>query len=225
MTSDVQQHPPTPDDLTLPSAARLPVVQRSDSQPLAPQPPTPEVPWLIGQALNNQVNLAAELAGRFPNIPLLTIIKLRELDTKTGRALAVLTTADGFAMLRIEIDAASRLLEFTFSYGSMLGMRFQIDGLSNKDRTHFLDRMRIEGDHTAFLWGETRWARDYLFGVSRWQGKHHFINLYAFSRQNTEAAVRLKPDVTEQLMDWLQIHWKEDEQPTEEQTPIPPGGW
>lgn len=215
MTSDVHQQPLTPNDATIASASR----PRSADVPEV-SVPREDAPWLVRQALDHPETLSIELAARFPGLPLMTVIRLREIDAKTGRALAVLTSSDGVAAMRIELDATSHLLEFTFGYGGMLALRFQINGLSVKDRANFLERMQLEGDHSAYLWGEARWTHDYLIGVSRRQGKNQFINLYAFSRHNTEAAVRLKPDVCTQLLDWLADHWKEEEV-TKEQPSIP----
>ncbi len=217
MTSDVHEQPLTPDDVTIASASRL----RPADVPEAVAS-RDSAPWLVRQALDHPETLSVELAARFPGLPLMTVIRLREVDAKTGRGLAVLTSSDGVAAMRIELDSASQLLEFTFSYGGMLALRFQIDGLSIKDRANFLERMQLEGDHSAYLWGEVRWMHDYLIGVSRRQGANQFINLYAFSRHNTEAAVRLKPDICSQLLNWLADHWKEEET-TKEQPSIT--GW
>lgn len=213
MTSDVHEQPLTPDDVTLASASHNP-------RPVEAPTSRDDAPWLVRQALDHPATLSAELTSRFPGLPLMTVIRLREVDPKTGRALAILTSADGVAAMRVELDATSHLLEFTFSYGGMLALRFQINGLGAKDRANFLERMRLEGDHSAYLWGEARWTHDYLIGVSRRQGKNQFINLYAFSRHNTESGVRLKPDVCIQLLDWLADHWKEEEV-TKEQPSLP----
>jgi hypothetical protein len=89
----------------------------------------------------------------------------------------------------------------------MLTLRFRLDSLSDVDRSRWLELMRREQGGLAFLWGQSRWEHDYVICVVH----KHFTNLYAFSNREFEAAIRLTPDVTKQMLDWLDANWKPGE--------------
>jgi hypothetical protein len=74
------------------------------------------------------------------------------------------------------------------------------------DRARWLELMRREAGGVAFLWGQARWEQDYVICVTR----RKFASLYAFSHHGFEAAVRLTPDVSQQLLDWLERFWKSE---------------
>jgi hypothetical protein len=85
----------------------------------------------------------------------------------------------------------------------MLTLRFRQDDVSDVDRTRWLELMRREQGGLAFLWGPVRWEKDYIICVVR----RYFTNLYAFSPHGFEAGVRMTPDVTRQLLNWLEKLW------------------
>ncbi|NWG17076.1 MAG: hypothetical protein HXY41_10610 [Chloroflexi bacterium] len=213
-----QTHDPSfDDDLTIP-ARQFPAISEGLSDEPLPRPPdssaqrqpSSSAPWLLKQFFANQINLAEELSRRYPSLPLLSVLRLRSLDTRHG--LASLTTQDGVATLLLDADATGRLT-FAFSYASALTLSFKLDSLSSKDRQNWLERMRREKDDVAFLWGESRWEKDYVICILH----KRFINLYAFSQHNFEAAVRLTPEAANRLFDWLETLWQ-----TEPADPEPP---
>ncbi len=178
----------------------------SDSQQMQVSRLPASAPWLLRRFYEEQIDLAAELASRFSILPLMTVIRFRTLDAATGRGMVTMSTADGIASVIIESDPASRFAHMAFSYGSMLTLRFYLDNLSKMDRAHWLEQMRRQQDSVSFLWGQARWEHDYIICSTR----QKFVNLYAFSHNGFEAAVRLTPDIKTQLLDWLDTTWKSD---------------
>lgn len=175
---------------------------------------TPEnPPWTLQQFFNGEIDLDVELAKRFPNMPVMAAIYFRSLGTRTGRGVATLSTADSASSVIIDADAATREVQISFTYGSMLTLRFTLDDLSEMDRSRWLELMRREQGGLAFLWGPTRWESDYMICVAR----KYFTNFYAFSPRSFEAAVRMTPDVTRKLLDWLEQFWKTP--PPSDETP------
>jgi hypothetical protein len=164
-------------------------------------------PWTLQQFFNGEIDLERELVARFPNVPLMSTIRFRSLGAKSRRGIATLATQDGTASTLVEADAATRVVQFSFSFGSMLTLRFRLSSLSDADRSRWLELMRREQGGLAFLWGQSRWESDYVICIVR----KHFTNLYAFSNREFDAAVRLTPDVTRQMLDWLESMWKADE--------------
>ena len=160
-------------------------------------------PVLLQQFFNDQIDLSAELATRFPSLPLMSVIRFRKLEGKSQRGVATLSTPDGVAAAVIDADATSGSIQLSFSYGSMMSLRFRMDELSSMDRSRWLELMRRDQGGVAFLWGQARWEQDYVICVTR----RHFASIYAFSHHGFEAAVRLTPDVTKQLLDWLEKFW------------------
>lgn len=201
------------DDRTIPSR-QFPALSenRSDepaTDPADHQPPS-GAPWLLRQFFSNQINLGEELSRRYPNLPLLSVLRLRSLDTQHG--VASLTTQDGVASLLLDADARGELT-FAFSFASALTLSFKLDGLSSKDRLNWLERIRREKDDAAFLWGESRWEKDYVICTLH----KRFVSLYAFSQHNFEAAARLTPEVANRLFDWLKTLWQAE--PTDPEPP------
>lgn len=160
-------------------------------------------PVLLQQFFNDQIDLSAELATRFPSLPLMSVIRFRKLEGKLQRGVATLSTPDGVASAVIDADATTGSIQMSFSYGSMMSLRFRMDELSSMDRSRWLELMRRDAGGVAFLWGQARWEQDYVICVTR----RHFASIYAFSHHGFEAAVRLTPDVTKQLLDWLEKFW------------------
>jgi hypothetical protein len=209
-------------DVTAPSPSPLTIVPdetplEGDTLPLEQLQPagSPAIaitqsgsaPWALQQFFNGEIDLERELSTRFPNVPLMSTIRFRSLGAKSRRAAATLATQDGSASLMVEADGTTRVVQFSFSFGSMLTLRFRLDNLSDIDRSRWLELMRREKGGLAFLWGQARWESDYVICIVR----KHFTNLYAFSNRDFESAVRLTPDITRQLLDWLEAMWKPDE--------------
>lgn len=172
---------------------------------------TSSPPWTLQQFFNGEIDLDVELSRRFPSMPMMSIIKTRSLGTNTGRKVAELSSQDGAATMVIDADTVSKVIQLSFTVGSMLTLKFAMNELSNMDRDRWLELMRRDAGGLAFLWGTKRWASDYLICISR----KHFTNLYAFSPNNFEAGVRLTPTVTKDILDWLEKIWDEPEEDDE----------
>ncbi|MCB9455563.1 MAG: hypothetical protein H6671_06220 [Anaerolineaceae bacterium] len=195
--------PETPeDDLAL--IAQIKAARRAEPE-LAVTESTPlPPPWLLQQFYQNEIDLGAELATRFPDSLLLSVGRFRSVGAKTQIGVAKLATPDNMATLLIETDATTHAVQFTFAYSSVYALRFRMDTLSDLDRARWLDLMRRPQGGLAFLWSQSRWADDYIICAVR----NGFAHLYAFSRFGYEAAIRLAPDVTKNLLDWLEAYWK-----------------
>lgn len=186
------------DDITLPS-------RRTEAMPAL------SAPILLQQHYQGNVDLAAELAARYPATPLLTTCKTRAYIGRAAGGIATLQAADGMAAILVEQDIESRLLQFSYTFGAMQTLHFRMDGLSALDRAHWLEHLRREKDGVVFLWGEHRWSRDYLICAFRRQ----FATFYAFSVHGFEAAARLTPEVKNHLVEWLASGWQADLQTIE----------
>lgn len=174
-----------------------------------------EAPWTLQQFFNGEIDLDIELTRRFPNMPLLSLIKFRNLGSKSGRRVAAITAQDGSSALTLEADVATKEVQLSFTWGSMLTFRFALRDLSAMDRNDWLEKMqRQEG--LAFLWGQSRWSQDYLICVTR----KYYTNIYAFSPNRFEAAVRWTPLVTQHTLKWLEELWTEEPQADDEPPPI-----
>lgn len=208
------------DDRTLPTR-KFPVIPEpadtpTDSAPTAPRPnevPTrplpPSAPWLLQQHFTHQIDLGAELAFRYPTLPIMSVSRFRNTDDRRG--IAYLSTADGMAALTLEADGRSGTVDVGFSFAATLTLHFRLDHLSGMDRANWLERMRRDKDGAAFLWGESRWEKDYAIAILH----KRFVNLYAFSQHNFDAAARLTPDIAAKLIDWLGGLWLPDEGDTQ----------
>ena len=181
------------------------IVEIEDEKALAKTPTKP--PWTLQQFFNGEVDLDVELARRFPNMPMMSILKTRELGSNTGRKVAELTTQDGAASLIIDADTKTKVIQMSFTFGSMITLKFVMDKLSDMDRDRWVNLMRREAGGLSFLWGTERWSSDYMICISR----KHFTNMYAFSPSNFEAGVRLTPKLTKDILDWLEKIWDEPE--------------
>lgn len=164
-------------------------------------------PWSLQQFFNGEIDLDVELARRFPTMPMMSIIKTRSLGTNTGRKVAELSSQDGASTMLVDADTVSKVIQLSFTYGSMLTLKFAMADLNNMDRERWVELMRRDAGGLAFLWGTKRWSSDYMICITR----KHFTNMYAFSPNNFEAGVRLTPKVTVELLDWLEKIWDEPE--------------
>ncbi len=189
-------------DETIPARRSVTERERSAAARAAgPDLPGTRPPLLLELFLEGEADLDAELARRFPSPPLLSAARFQALTGRAGTAL--LTTQDGAFGLLVEADRATRAVNLLFSAGSMLGLRFTFDALSETDRARWLDQMRRADSGIAFLWGQARWDSDYAITSTH----RYFVTLYTFSPRGIEAAARLTPDVMRQLVSWLAGYW------------------
>jgi len=137
----------------------------------------------------------------------MSLLKTRTLGTNSGRKVAELSSQDGAAGMIIDADTVSKVIQLSFTFGSMLTLKFVMSDLNNMDRERWVELMRRDAGGLAFLWGTKRWTSDYMICISR----KHFTNMYAFSPNNFEAGVRLTPTVINDLLDWLEKIWDEPE--------------
>lgn len=168
-----------------------------------------EPPWLLQQFFQGDIKLDEELNGRFPSLPVMSTIKTRVAGTKMPRAVAMLSTQDNSAGVIFDADKISRMVQISFITNSMLSLRFSLRSLNNVDRARWVTLMKREKGGVAFLWGPKRWEEDYIISVS----KRYYTSLFAFSTRHYEAAVRLIPEVTISLMEWLEEFWNEEPMP------------
>lgn len=175
-----------------------------------------QTPWTLQQFFDGEIDLDVELSRRFPNMPLLSTIKFRTLGSQSGRKVAMLETQDGGASLTLDADMTTRAVQLSFSFGSMLTLRFQLDELSDMDRERWLELMHREQGGLAFLWGAARWEADYVICISR----RYYTNLYAFSPNQFEAGVRLTPNVMKQVLAWLGDIWLSEPPDDEDDAPL-----
>lgn len=202
------------DDQKNPDHSALTIPNKSDMMASEMKAPLGNVPWTLEQFFKGKIDLDKELVMRFPNMPLMSIINFRSLGSNTHRGVATLSTADGGATLVVDATATGdRTVQFSFTYGSMLTLRFKLDTLSELDRSRWLDLMRRKQSGLTFLWGQARWENDYVICVSR----KHYTSLLAFSKNQFESAVRLTPAATKKLVDWIEGYWKA--LPPEEEPP------
>ena len=201
----VEPLPKKPEIPTVSASAKPTNIVKANDAPLAQATNNP--PWSLQQFFNGEIDLDVELSRRFPSMPMMSIIKTRSLGTNTGRKVAELSSQDGAATMIIDADTVSKVIQLSFTVGSMLTLKFVMNELSNMDRDRWIELMRRDSGGLAFLWGTKRWASDYLICITR----KHFTNLYAFSPSNFEAGVRLTPTVTKEILDWLEKIWDEPE--------------
>ena len=170
-------------------------------------------PWILQQFFKGEIDLEAELAKRFPAVPMMATVKFRTLGTRSGRRVATLAAQDGSTSVMLEADTQSKVVQMSFTVASMLTLRFSLADLSDMDRKHWLELMRRDEGGLAFLWGSQRWARDYLICISR----KYYTNVYAFSPHSFEAAIRITPPVMKELLDWLDDVWRADTLPPDDE--------
>jgi hypothetical protein len=175
--------------------------------------PASRPPWPLQQYFDGEVVLDVELGARFPNMPLMSNIHFRELGSRKSRGVATLSTSDGGAQIVIDADSDTHAIQLSFTYGSMLTLRFDLSHLSDADRDGWMSKMRRADSGVAFLWGAARWDRDYVLCLSH----KYFTNIYAFSPSQFDSAARVTSEVTRRLLDWLEGYWKPkkaDDQPS-----------
>lgn len=216
-TKPAPPKPTTPKPVTL-SAKPSKEPTSSKTQP-TPALDIPPAPWTLEQFLNGEIDLDFELNRRFPNMPMMATVQFRALGTKAERRVATLTTQDNSASLLVDVDIASKNTQFSFILGNMLSLRFILDeasGVSDADRQRWLELMKRDGGGLGFLWGASRWGKDYVVCVNR----RTYANFFAFSPQRFEAAARLTPPVMKQFLAWLEEAWKPVAPPADLEAPI-----
>lgn len=169
-----------------------------------------QVPLTLQPFFKENANLNRELVQRFPNMPLMSTIRIRDLYSDGERSVATLSTQDGSASLIVDVSRNVSDIQFAFTYGSMISLRFQLTELSNLDRRTWLDNVSAPHlEDIVFLWGQSRWVKDYIICVPH----SYYISLLAFSPNNFEAAVRITPSISKDLFAWLAELWypKEEE--------------
>lgn len=171
-----------------------------------------QVPLTLQPFFKEHANLNKELVQRFPNMPLMSIIRKRDLYGDGERGVATLSSQDGSASLIVDVSGRSSEIQFSFNYGSMLSLRFKLNELSDLDRHSWLENMETRTSDIVFLWGQSRWAKDYVICVPH----PYYISMLAFSPNNFEAAVRITPSVSEELFTWLKVFW--DASPPEDKS-------
>lgn len=186
---------------TLPSRPSTPARRSFDSL-TGVDHTTASTPWILHQFFQGEIDLDGELSKRFPVMPLMSVIHFR--STAPRHAVASLSTQDGAASVLVDVDTATRSIEFTFITNSMLALRFALSELSDMDRSRWMEAVRRDQEGLAFLWGKARWESNYLIcAVHR-----YYVNFYAFSPHNFAAAARLTPDMAEKLLIWLESFWQ-----------------
>jgi hypothetical protein len=205
--TDLHDDARTPDEMTVSSRITLPDLPAdSESRDFTIARSTMSAPWLLQQFYAGGIDLPTELANRYPALPLMTLFKLRDGKSTPRPAVATLAAPDGAASLIIECQPGSYKAQFAFTFGSMLTLRFRLDDLHGVDCAHWLELIKRDQDGIAFLWGQSRWEKDYLICTIRRQ----FASIFAFSPHGLEAGVRLTHDAKRRLHDWLAATWNPD---------------
>ncbi len=206
---DDPKKPTNWDEYTLPSKAtiaRRPRAEQTESSAGgdsgSPAPPA-GAPLILQHFFDGAMDLDKELTARFANMPLLSVIRVRQFGGRVRSGAALMTAQDGSAAVIVEVDAASKDVQFTYTLGGMLALSFELRSLSDMDRAHWIEPMRRENSEVAFLWNQARWENDYLICAAH---KHH-TNLFAFSSHHTQAAARLTTDVSRKLLNWIAGYW------------------
>ncbi len=196
----------TPEEMTLPSRATLPRRPRStDVNPVDTGSLTAKNPPLLLQHFfDGAVDLDKELTARFANTPPLSIIRVRQFNGRIRSSVALMSTQDGAASVLVEIDMESRDATFTFTLSGMLGFRFHLARLSDKDRANWIDAMESQNSEATFLWNHARWENDYLICTAH----KHYTNIFAFSTYHFESAARLTNEVSRKFVKWMADYWR-----------------
>ncbi|MGB7338478.1 MAG: hypothetical protein WBC91_06260, partial [Phototrophicaceae bacterium] len=171
-----------------------------------------QTPWTLQQFFDGEIDLEQELIKRHPTVPAMTTVKFRTLGMNSGRKVATLSAQDGSSQIIIDADVATKVVQISFTYGSMMTLRYVLNDLPASNRERWLELMRRDKGGLAFLWNEDRWRDDYLVCISR----EYSTNIFAFSPRNFESAVRLTKTVTQELLDWLEDIWTSEPEPEDD---------
>ncbi len=165
-----------------------------------------QVPLTLQPFFREDSDLEAELLQRFPSMPLMSHVRFRDVYYNGERGIATLSAQDGSSTVLIDVSKTTNEIQFAFIYGSMLSLRFLLDELSDLDRQAWMSNMQNNTEDVVFLWGQSRWAKDYVICVPH----KYYISLLAFSPHHFEAAVRVTPAIGSDLFDWLREFWFPD---------------
>lgn len=151
--------------------------------------------------------LNRELVRRYPIMPLLSVIYFH----KEEQGVISMTSQDGTASLFVDVN--DQHLQFTFTYRSMMSLKFNLRELSELDRIAWMENLLNRKEEPVFLWGASRWEKDYLIFIPH----HYYTSLFAFSPSNFEAAVRIVPKVSEELVEYLKRVWEDPILPSDDE--------
>lgn len=202
MTQDDMR--PLSDDRTIPTRGAGRDRPRPETPVDSIPPESKPLPWLLETYFRAETDYNRELVARLPHMPVLSLINFRTVGEKTRLHIASLSTPDGSSSVLVDVDAGTKAVCFTYTFNSMLALRFQLGGLKDKDRAQWMLEMREERGEVAFLWDQRRWEHDYVIGVAF----KNYTNLFAFSPTHVEAGARLTAEVARKLLDWLGGLWK-----------------
>lgn len=195
------------DNFTIPSRKRkLDAVTRftSDDASETPDSAPPTInPWALQSYIDGEGDVIKTLSARYPQMPVMSLIHLRDEKGSAPRGVASISTQDGAANVIIEVDASSKAVQFTFGLSSMLALRFQPGVLNDRVRALWIETMQREMGEPAFLWNQARWEHDYILSAST----KTFTTCFAFSPHHVEAAARFTRDVSNKLIEWLSKYW------------------
>jgi hypothetical protein len=179
-------------------------------------------PYLLQGFFSGRLDLDVELTRRYPAPPLLSSMTFAPKPGQTRRhGFAQFTSQDTSSMMTVEIHGSGDTLEIGFLMYSMIGVRFTLESIGERNRQRFaesLDRAIERDNGIAFLWTRERWERDYVIFVLR----NGFGKMYAFGPGRVEAACRLTPDGVTQFRTWLGGFWKDSAPPPSEPPPAAP---
>ncbi len=154
---------------------------------------------------------ASQLPRRFAGAPVMSVLKQwpgKGIVAPHYRS-AVLVTQDDAAGLTFEVSGHSQNVEttVTFYLMAMLGLQFDLCGLTHARKRTWLDNMHralAEKDNTPiFLWTDVRWRGDYLvFIVER-----AFVYIHAFSPRRRQAVARIVLSCAHELFEWFEAQW------------------
>jgi hypothetical protein len=164
-------------------------------------------PVTLQQFLAGEVDLDTDLARRFQNAPLLSHVRFnpRRGEPIRRQATAIFGSQDDAAMMTVDVHwrrDGEMAVVFTVTMFSALSLCFALDPLVENDRRRWLQLMNRD-DGIAFLWTLDRWEAPYLIFVVREQ----YARIYAFSPGGAQAAVRMTPNMTNALRDWIGSLW------------------
>lgn len=193
----------TDEQKTLASRVTLPrrprgLLESADESGTAKSPPL-----LLQHFFDGAVDLDKELSARFANMPVLSVIRVRQFNGRVRSGAALMSTQDGAAALLVEINGETRDISFTFTLSGMLALRFNLFQLSDMDRAGWYEPMKRESSEIAFLWNQARWENDYLICTAH----RHFTNIFAFSKFHVEASARLTTEVSRKFLGWVAEYW------------------
>ncbi len=160
------------------------------------------------------------LMARFPDAPVMAAGKFWPsrsglVAASSGHRMGTLYAQDSSSRMHIQVRAGDGMTMFGFYVNTMLGLRFDLAGLSDADKRTWLDAVYgiFDKRHSGkgwdavpvTLWTAARQERDYLICI--FHPDRPFVHLHAFSAYNHEAAVRILYPTWEETVGWLEAQW------------------